>query len=44
MRARIADGEERDELWRRTNNQYGGFKDYRARTGRDIKLFVLEPR
>ena len=44
MRARVAEGEERAELWRRMNEQYGGFADYRTRTGRDIPLFVLAPR
>ena len=44
VRARIALGEEREDLWRRMNDQYGGFDAYRERTGRDIRLFVLEPR
>jgi deazaflavin-dependent oxidoreductase (nitroreductase family) len=44
VRARIAEGEERAELWRRMNDQYSGFEDYRARTDRDIDVFVLEPR
>lgn len=44
VRARFAEGAERDELWRRMNDQYGGFDDYRARTGRQIDLVVLEPR
>ncbi len=44
VRARIAEGDEREMLWRRMNEQYGGFDDYRARTRRAIHLFVLEPR
>jgi len=44
VRARVAAGEERAELWRRHNEQYSGFDEYEARTGRDIALFVLEPR
>jgi deazaflavin-dependent oxidoreductase (nitroreductase family) len=44
VRARVAEGEERAELWRRMNDQYGGFEDYRERTSRDIAVFVLEPR
>jgi F420H(2)-dependent quinone reductase len=44
VRARVAEGEEREELWRRMNDQYGGFDRYSARTPRDIPLFVLEPR
>lgn len=43
VRARVAQGDERDDLWRRMNAQYGGFDDYRQRTARHIDLFVLEP-
>jgi F420H(2)-dependent quinone reductase len=43
VRARIAEGEERAELWRRHNDQYAGFDEYEARTDRDIAVFVLEP-
>lgn len=42
--ARVAEGDERAELWRKMNEQYSGFDDYSARTTRDIRLFVLEPR
>jgi deazaflavin-dependent oxidoreductase (nitroreductase family) len=42
--ARIAAGEERAELWRKVNEMYSGFDDYSARTTREIRLFVLEPR
>jgi len=44
MRARVTEGEGRRELWGRMNEQYGGFDDYRARTARDIPLFVLDPK
>ena len=44
VRARVAEGEERAELWRRMNEQYAGFDDYEERTSRDIAVFVLEPR
>jgi deazaflavin-dependent oxidoreductase (nitroreductase family) len=44
VRARVAEGEEREKLWHAMNEQYGGFEDYRARTARDIDVFVLEPR
>jgi F420H(2)-dependent quinone reductase len=44
VRARIAEGEERADLWRKHNKQYSGFNEYEARTDRDIALFVLEPR
>ena len=43
VRARMAEGEERAHLWKRMNEQYGGFDEYRARTARDIAGFVLEP-
>lgn len=44
VRARVAEGDERVELWRRINELYRGFDDYDARTKRDIAVFVLEPR
>jgi deazaflavin-dependent oxidoreductase (nitroreductase family) len=44
VRARVAEGEERETLWRRSNEQYAGFDDYKAKTSRDIRVFVLEPR
>jgi deazaflavin-dependent oxidoreductase (nitroreductase family) len=43
VRARVAEGEERADLWRRHNEQYAGFDEYEARTNRDIAVFVLEP-
>jgi F420H(2)-dependent quinone reductase len=43
VRARVAEGDERDELWQRMNAQYQGFDDYKAATARDISVFVLEP-
>jgi deazaflavin-dependent oxidoreductase (nitroreductase family) len=42
VKARVAEGEERDDLWRRHNAQYSGFDEYEARTNRDIAVFVLE--
>ncbi|MEA2209488.1 MAG: hypothetical protein QOF54_1965 [Solirubrobacteraceae bacterium] len=44
VRARVAEGDERAELWRLMNEQYEGFDDYDARTSRDIAVFVLDPR
>jgi F420H(2)-dependent quinone reductase len=43
VRARVAEGDERAELWRRMNEQYAGFDDYERRTSRNIAVFVLEP-
>jgi deazaflavin-dependent oxidoreductase (nitroreductase family) len=44
VRARVAEGEERAELWRKVNEMYEGFDDYDAKTPRDIAVFVLEQR
>jgi deazaflavin-dependent oxidoreductase (nitroreductase family) len=44
VRARIAAGDQREDLWRKMTAGYSGFDDYAARTDRDIRLFVLEPR
>ena len=44
VRARVAEGDERAELWSRMNDGYRGFDDYRARTNREMKVFVLERR
>jgi deazaflavin-dependent oxidoreductase (nitroreductase family) len=44
VRARVAEGEERAELWRKVNQMYEGFDDYDAKTSREIAVFVLEPR
>jgi len=40
--ARVAEGDERADLWRKMNDQYAGFDDYDERTSRDIAVFVLE--
>jgi deazaflavin-dependent oxidoreductase (nitroreductase family) len=44
VRARIAEGEERADLWHKSNVQYAGFDDYEAKLNREISVFVLEPR
>jgi deazaflavin-dependent oxidoreductase (nitroreductase family) len=44
VRARVAEGEERADLWRRHNEQYSGFDDYAAKLDREISVIVLEPR
>lgn len=45
VRARVAAGEERAELWRKHIEQYAGFDDYKEKLGpdREISVFVLEP-
>lgn len=43
VRARLAEGEERADLWRRHNEQYAGFDYYETKLDREIGVFVLEP-
>ncbi len=44
VRARLAEGGERDDLWASAVSLYEGFDVYRRRTDRRIPVFVLEPR
>ena len=44
VRARVATPAERARLWPKVVELYGGYRDYQARTGREIPLVVLEPR
>lgn len=44
VRARVAEGDERADLWRRHNEQYAGFDDYKEKLDREISVIVLEPR
>jgi len=44
VRARIAAGEERADLWRRQMEQYSGWDYYESKLDREIGVFVLEPR
>ena len=43
VRARVAEGEERAELWRKHIDQYTGFDEYDAELDREPKVVVLEP-
>lgn len=43
VRSRLAEGEERAELWRRHMQQYAGWEFYESKLDRDIGVFVLEP-
>ncbi len=43
VRARVATPEERPRLWDLADAVWPGYADYRARTGREIPLVVLEP-
>ncbi|HLT15425.1 MAG TPA: nitroreductase family deazaflavin-dependent oxidoreductase [Acidimicrobiales bacterium] len=44
MRARVATGEERAELWARAVSAYRSYDSYQRRTDREIPVVVLEPR
>jgi deazaflavin-dependent oxidoreductase (nitroreductase family) len=45
MRARVAEGEERDRLWAMACDHYSGFATYQRRAGdRTIPVVALEPR
>ena len=43
MRAREVFGEEKAEWWKRADAAYSAFPGYRARAGREIPVFVIEP-
>jgi F420H(2)-dependent quinone reductase len=44
VKARVAQGEERERLWKLMVGVYPGYEGYRRRTEREIPLVVLEPR
>jgi deazaflavin-dependent oxidoreductase (nitroreductase family) len=44
VRARVAEGDERERLWSLMVGVYPGYESYRRRTEREIPLVVLEPR
>ena len=43
LRARLAQSEEKPEMWPICDSHYAPYADYRARTERDIPIFVCEP-
>ena len=43
VRARDAEGEERERLWRALADIYSGYDDYAEKTSRQIPVVVLEP-
>jgi F420H(2)-dependent quinone reductase len=43
MRARDAQGEERERLWRALADLYPGYDKYAQKTSRQIPVVVLEP-
>jgi deazaflavin-dependent oxidoreductase (nitroreductase family) len=44
VRARVAEGEERERLWKLMVGVYPGYEGYRKRTEREIPVVVLQPR
>jgi deazaflavin-dependent oxidoreductase (nitroreductase family) len=42
VRARVADGEERNRIWERQKQLMPGFADYEQKTARQIPVVVLE--
>jgi deazaflavin-dependent oxidoreductase (nitroreductase family) len=44
VRARVAEGEERADLWRKHVEQFEGFDSYKQKLDREPSVFVLEPR
>jgi deazaflavin-dependent oxidoreductase (nitroreductase family) len=44
VRARLAEDDERDDLWRRHMQQYSGWDYYESKLDRQPSVFVLEPR
>lgn len=43
LRARVAEGPERAELWERLMEVYDGYAPYQAQAEREIPVVVLEP-
>ncbi|MDH4040542.1 MAG: nitroreductase family deazaflavin-dependent oxidoreductase [Gammaproteobacteria bacterium] len=43
LRARLATAAEKPDLWPLCDKAYAPYADYRARTSRDIPIFVCEP-
>lgn len=41
--SRLAEGEERADLWRRHMEQYSGWDFYESQLDREVGVFVLEP-
>jgi F420H(2)-dependent quinone reductase len=44
VHARVATSAERERLWPRVVDAYGGYAGYQRRTKREIPLVILEPR
>ncbi len=44
LHARLAEGEEKTDLWQICDEHYAPFREYRERTTRDIPMFICAPR
>jgi deazaflavin-dependent oxidoreductase (nitroreductase family) len=42
VKARVAEGEERERIWSTQKERYPGFADYEQKTSREIPVVVLE--
>lgn len=42
--ARVAEGEEREQIWETQKEDWPGFAEYEERTSRTIPVVILEPR
>ena len=42
LRARLAEGKEREEWWERCVAQYAPYAEYQEKTDREIPVFLLE--
>ena len=43
FRARVAHGDEREQIWTVQKDRYPGFADYERKTSREIPVVILEP-
>lgn len=43
LTARVADGEEREQIWSAQKQEYPGFAEYEQKTTRQIPVVILEP-
>lgn len=43
VHARVAEGNEREQIWSTQKERYPGFRDYEAQTSRQIPVVILEP-
>jgi deazaflavin-dependent oxidoreductase (nitroreductase family) len=43
VRARVAEGDERERIWTLQKKEFPGFADYESRTSRQIPVIILEP-